>query len=660
MRPRNQGAPARKLLQWGAFLAALGGRTAHAEPAPEDPYPSDPIDVTVQGPPTPADTTTLTRAEARGMPGAFGDPFRAIEALPGVAPIVSGVPFFYVRGSPPGNVGYFLDGIRLPLLFHMGLGPSVVHPALIGGVELTPGPVPELGRHSGGAVYATLAEPGDRVHVEGSLRAVDTGAFVEVPFDDARGSAMAAGRVSYAGWLFSLAQSETSLGYWDYASRVSYEVAPGTRVSVLGFGAFDYLSEKQEDGEDLRVFDTTFHRVDLRLDQTIDDRTSLRHDVILGWDQTGLDQDREVIDKLLQVRSQIRHDVADGAQVRAGLEMIADDYSFDLNRGADEGFVDYFDPRTDISLGAWAVVPLRLGRLALIPGLRADAYLSAGDSAASVDPSLATDLAIVRGLSLVSAHGLSSQMPSFIVAGPGFRPGLDQGGLQRVFHSSAGLIIEPERLDASAGAGRRLWTIKAILYRVGFFDINDALGTSPLSGEGFPDGFGQFDGRFLGTSTGLELSVRRRLRDGVGMALAYSVGRSERSNGAERLPSGFDRTHVASAAFSFDFGRGFLGGLKNVFYTGAPLVEDDGADLVVEDRLGPFYRLDWRFEKRWTLGRAGWISLVAEVANTFLAAEEIGQDCEYVVVESNLQQRCSRTTLGPVTIPSIGVEGGYN
>ena len=34
--------------------------------------------------------------------------------MPGVTPFASGVPFFFVRGAPPGNVGYFLDGVRVP------------------------------------------------------------------------------------------------------------------------------------------------------------------------------------------------------------------------------------------------------------------------------------------------------------------------------------------------------------------------------------------------------------------------------------------------------------------------------------------------------------------------------------------------------------------
>ena len=82
-----------------------------------------PIEIQVLGvKPEPSRTVTLSRAEVRQIPGTFGDPFRALEIMPGVTPIVSGLPFFFVRGAPPGDVGYFLDGIRVPLLFHVGVG----------------------------------------------------------------------------------------------------------------------------------------------------------------------------------------------------------------------------------------------------------------------------------------------------------------------------------------------------------------------------------------------------------------------------------------------------------------------------------------------------------------------------------------------------------
>ena len=91
--------------------------------------------------PTPA-AARITRAESRQLPGALGDPFRAIEALPGVTPVASGLPYFFVRGAPPGNVGYFFDGIRLPLLFHVFFGPSVLHPSMIQKVDLYRGGYP--------------------------------------------------------------------------------------------------------------------------------------------------------------------------------------------------------------------------------------------------------------------------------------------------------------------------------------------------------------------------------------------------------------------------------------------------------------------------------------------------------------------------------------
>ena len=40
----------------------------------------------------------LSLAETRDLPGAFGDPFRAVEVLPGLVPVASGLPYFYVRG----------------------------------------------------------------------------------------------------------------------------------------------------------------------------------------------------------------------------------------------------------------------------------------------------------------------------------------------------------------------------------------------------------------------------------------------------------------------------------------------------------------------------------------------------------------------------------
>jgi len=86
-----------------------------ADPAPPEP---PALEVVVQGRRREPGRTTLSAAEIRETPGAFGDAFRAVEVLPGVTPPLGGVPYFFVRGAPPNANGTFVDGIRVPLLFH--------------------------------------------------------------------------------------------------------------------------------------------------------------------------------------------------------------------------------------------------------------------------------------------------------------------------------------------------------------------------------------------------------------------------------------------------------------------------------------------------------------------------------------------------------------
>jgi hypothetical protein len=56
-----------------------------------------------------------------------------------------------------------------------------------------------------------------------------------------------------------------------------------------------------------------------------------------------------------------------------------------------------------------------------------------------------------------------------------------------------------------------------------------------------------------------------------------------------------------------------------------------------------------RLEKKWIISQRGWLSLVLEVQNATLSEEILGRDCTEVP--------CKDPTLGPVTIPSAGLEG---
>jgi TonB family protein len=622
-----------------------------ANPAapPPPPPPPPPLEVTARGELPSPGVTSLTRAEVRLLPGAFGDPFRAVETLPGITPLASGVPFFYVRGAPPGNVGYYLDGIRVPLLYHIGLGPSVVHPAIIDHVDLYPGGYPaRFGRWSGGIVSGETKEGAPGWHGEANLRLIDAGAMIEGPFPDDRGSFFAAGRYSFTAALLSAINSTVDLGYWDYQARATYHATPRDDVGVFAFGAHDFLGDKSDKkaGEQT-LFDTTFHRVDLRYERRLggpEDR--LRQSFTFGYDRTSFAKDSFVADRSFSSRTVLTRRGSESLLVRAGLDAQLDAYQADLQAAFPDapGFTSLFSNRIDVALGAYAEAVINVTpRLEVTPGLRFDFFETRGQSEIAVDPRLAARLAITKQVRLLQAHGLASQPPSFILPGPGFTRDL-AGGLQRTWQTSLGVEADLP------------WDVNGSLtfFRDAFFNLTDALGTSaiPTNGDSFPSSFNR---RTTGSSIGMELTLRRRLTRRLGGFLSYTLSRSERMLGRSRAASAFDRTHVLNVAGSYDFGRGFKAGTRMLLYSGYPITQIAPTllyQLQQTGRLPPFFRFDARLEKRWSVASGrGWLSLVLEVQNAFGAKEMlvspdqcgVGKDCR----------------IGPITIPSIGLEGGF-
>lgn len=654
---RPVGARIRFAVAFRGPVLAEANPPSPSTPAPGSPKPAapkgagtkgaaaqEPIEVIIRADKPPPSVSSLSRAEVRQLPGAFGDPFRALEVLPGVTPVISGLPFFYVRGAPPGNVGYFLDGVRVPYLFHVGAGPSVVNPALVERVDLYSGGYPaRYGRYAGAIVAAETTAPRNDWHGEGNVRIYDAGAVVEAGFADGRGTALVGGRYSYTAALLSLISPEVGLDYRDYQARITYDLTPRDRISLFAFGAYDLLSNEAA-GVKTVLFGSEFYRVDTRYDRKLGASGDLRLGVTLGFDQTHLAEAFNARDALLGARLELTQPLSPSVTVRAGADAQFDSYSTapkpwsDPDDPATKTYNKAFPGRLDTVLGAWGDVVWKMDRrVELTPGVRFDLFRSGGASAPAVDGRVALRVEVTDHVRLLHAVGLVHQPPSFLLPLPAVALASLKEGLQTSLQSSAG--IEVDLPDAT--------TASITFFDNVFLNMTDALST--LSADGADPTDVVRTPRSLGSGYGMEVYLRRRLTRDVGGFVSYTLSRSARTAGKVTFPSAFDRTHVLNAAVAGNLGRGFRIGTRLTIYTGIPLLEERGLtggpgprNTSKASRDPPTHRLDARLEKRWTFRASRWISVVLEMVNTMLHKEVIqGQ------------------AIGPVAIPSLGVEGGF-
>jgi hypothetical protein len=138
-----------------------------------------------------------------------------------------------LSGAPPGDVGYFLDRVRVPYLY-----PSVIPLASIERAGLYPGGYPaRFGCFAGGVLSAQTRGPEPDLSGEADLRLVDVGGLIEAPFARGRGGLLPA--------LLSLLSPEVKLDYRDNQAQATDEPSARDRFSVFRFGSYDLPGEKR-------------------------------------------------------------------------------------------------------------------------------------------------------------------------------------------------------------------------------------------------------------------------------------------------------------------------------------------------------------------------------------------------------------------------------
>ncbi|MHB8873189.1 MAG: TonB-dependent receptor domain-containing protein [Myxococcaceae bacterium] len=645
----------------------------------------------------------LSRAEVHEVAGTMGDPFRVAMLLPGVASIASGVAYPVVRGTQPAATGYFLDGVRIPQLYHLVAGPAVVHPDFIDRVDYYSGAVPSsYGRLLGGVIDGRLARAPERMHATLSMDLINAGGFVSLPLPSLGLEVSLAGRLSYTGLVGSAVadavlppstpqapRGTPVVNFYDYQGRLERAVGPG-RLRLLLLGSSDEAGQRQSSPESSTALLTSgFHRGDLAY-RFKWGGASGELGLTVGTERMGLLGERGGVlfgqflleRQGLAARASITGPLTGSFTVRAGADFDGQDTALQIDRnpGLLPGEAASFRaPRSVGALfGAYAELDWTRGPLTATLGLRGDGYRLEPDITLwSADPRLSARFALTPELVLRAAAGLSHQPPTVLVSLPvsdlaGLRDGLQEGArfelgadaqLPFGFEATSSLFFNP-------------------LFRAVEYSLEDLLANRARMGGA---------GGARGRAYGFELMLRRKQEGRWFGWVSYSLIRSERlrrvydydlsgevkGDALRWVPFDFDQTHVLNLTGGVSLPRGFRIGAGLHFNSGRPesgvissramrpgsepgtyLPSWVPVPLSQETRLPPFARVDLRVSKTWTLDDL-LLELYLDVLNASFTSEVLGYSYEYDEAPAGGRTLRQQPFAIPVLLPYLGVKGVY-
>lgn len=173
------------------------------------------------------------------------DPFRAVQALPGVSATDNNDFFgqFSVLGVPFEHVGVYVDDVLVPQPFHSipgfreGASLSVFSSETVDEMDLMPVGFPERYGDSVGAALAVRTREGSRTSPRFTVAAgmADSELIGEGPLGKSgKGSWLASARKSYLDYLVHLNSTDpfTNVGFEDGDFKLNYDVAPRQTVHL--------------------------------------------------------------------------------------------------------------------------------------------------------------------------------------------------------------------------------------------------------------------------------------------------------------------------------------------------------------------------------------------------------------------------------------------
>jgi len=635
--------------------------------------------------------TEVSGEAVRTQPGTLGDPFRVIQLLPGVIAPLPLLPLWSIRGASPGTTGFYLDGMRLPELFHLLVGGGVVHADLIDRIDFYPsGYDVTMGKAAGGIVSATTRPArSDGQYLDLSLRLYDVGALLELSLP--KGVRLSvSGHYGYPGPLLRAIDNRIQLDYWDYQARLDWRF-----LTVQVLGGYDALSlsiNRELEYTSSPSTKTMFHRAQLRLHG---EHERVAGEVALygGYDQAGDITDRGVDKLMAGVRAFVRLRLP-RLQVQAGTEIEVARFQgerFDVGLRS-LAFVREAEGPARVSGKDPDATPDELGeigsnrigvtssfylhselalwpqRLLLSAGGRLDIYHVGKETLFGFDPRAQLRFVATPWLSLQAAIGVYRQPPSF----PLLLPGIDTFALKLGLQRARSIVIG-EELTLPWDLSLRLTG-----YHQLFSNMTDMppLGSAVCAAPP-PESLHGTTATLVRTADGQAYGMEFWLRRTVGRVsgwISYTLSRSERSYPCGVRPADYDQTHVLQVVAQTRLPRGFVAGVRLQFNTGRPetLMSIDGdsasplqqtADRRLSEgvrnniRLPNYVQLDVRIDKHWAF-RRWYLHAFLEVVNATFSQSNLV--LAYPSSDEVAGGKKEPELLGfRWILPSLGLRGGF-
>jgi len=593
----------------------------------------------------------ISLAEVKRIPGLGGDAVRVVQAMPGVARPAFGGTEVVVRGAPSWASRYYIDGMTVPLLYHMS-GAAAIYPSdALDGVDFYPG---GFSSRYGGAVAGVIEMNTRKPKTDRLQGYVDfsmlTGAlFFEGPITD-KVSFMASGRRYFAGDLlklyFDMSDPEhTSISmapyYWDYLLRTDVDINKDHHLSVSIIGSRDSIGvfipamdrgSSEIDGQlDEMTMMLTFHTLTAGLSSRINDKwtNTLRLSGTYMAQNTAAFGFADIQERPLfgHLRNQVTFTANDAVTVNVGadVELLNENLDMEFVSGLGINVPLTFEDQLYGIVGGYANVEWKpIDKLLLIPGIRYDYYpeLDYGGSMLpafwdygaedgkrgwSGEPSLRISgrYQLSDKYTLKAATGTYSQTPEPMGMTTHEKLGNPDMPSTKAAHYIAGFewqINDLISLDAQTYFNR-IWDVARSYNALDYDSARAARGE--IQRRYFSDGKQRM--------YGLELMLRHSRSEKFFGWISYTLARSEAwsNRDGKYILSSRDEPHNLQLLGSWRLKRNWEVGGRMRFVSGKPtspivaIVENENSKNIRpvygernSERQDPFFQLDLRVDKK--------------------------------------------------------------